>query len=525
MSGAGWRQWSALVLIAWPLAASAPALADPAAAGPASAEPAVLRLSLEQALGLGLERSLALRSASNAVEQGRAVLSLSRSPFLPRLDLVGLGTYAQVGTNINFISNLSFLGDLNLNLGSKGYAVVRNSFGNLGLALSYSLVDFGRGPQREAAKATLSATQAAELEQQRLSRFAIVAAYLNLQLADAMIPVWQRSLAVSTSLQRDVAAIRARGLASRLESFQADALVQRDRQGLVEAESQDRIASSALARLLNLPAEQLVAASDPLRPGPAWGLDLSSTVRLSLQDRPSLAALEQQRQAQLAQLRLARSTLLPSVSLVLGGGINANRIELPVATNSTTAALGSGPGLSLPQQNLSGSQSGSFYDWGALVALRQPLYDGGSARASSELARRRVDQQQIAIDTAQQTIIQSVQSWWYSHQAAAQQMVAAQAAATAGGRAVRDAQLRYRAGIGPILDVLSTQRDEQLARSSLALAIHRWNLSYAGMEMEAGSPGRGAIPAESPSSPAAIPPAPAGSWPRQQQPAGGAAPP
>jgi len=68
------------------------------------------------------------------------------------------------------------------------------------------------------------ASQAGELEQQRLSRFAIKAAYLNLQLANALVPVWQRSLAVSTTLQRDVAAIRARGLASRLESFQAEAL-------------------------------------------------------------------------------------------------------------------------------------------------------------------------------------------------------------------------------------------------------------------------------------------------------------
>lgn len=453
--------------------------------------PAVLHLSLQQALSLGLERSLALRNAAVAIEQGRALLSLAGSPFLPKLDLVGLGTYAQVGTNINFISNLSFLGDLNLNLGSNGYAVVRNTFGNLGLALTYQLIDFRRGPLREAAKAGFAASQAGELEQQRLSRFAITAAYLNLQLADALIPVWQRSLAVSNTLQRDVAAIRSRGLASRLESFQAEALVQKDRQGLVEAEAQDQIARSGLARLLDLPADQLVAATDPLRPGPAWGLDLPGTIRRSLLDRPSLTALEQQRQAQLAQVRLARSALLPSVGLVLGGGINANRIDLPVATNTTTAGIGNGPSVNLPQQNLNTSQSGTFYDWGALLALRQPLFDGGSSRASAALAQRQAEQQQIAIETAQQAITQSVQTWWYAHQAASQQITAAEAAATAGERAVRDAQLRYRAGIGPILDVLSTQRDLQVARSSLALAIHRWNLSHAGMEMEAGTDGTG----------------------------------
>jgi len=476
--------------MAWLLGAASAALATPAQAPLASQTPDVLHLSLQQALGLGLERSLALRSAAVAIEQGRALVSLAGSPFLPKLDLVGLGTYAQVGTDINFVSNLSFLGDLNLNLGSKGYAVVRNSFGNLGLALSYQLIDFRRGPLREAAKAGFAASQSAELEQQRLSRFAITAAYLNLQLAGALIPVWQRSLAVSTTLNRDVTAIRARGLASRLESFQAEALVQKDRQGLVEAEAQDQIARSGLARLLDLPADQLVAASDPLRPGPAWGLDLPSTIRRSLLDRPSLIALEQQRQAQLAQVRLARSGMLPSVGLVLGGGINANRID-QVVTTTTTAGISGGPSVNLTKKTLNASQSGSFYDWGALLALRQPLFDGGSSRASAALAQRQADQQQIAIETAQQAITQSVQTWWYTHQAASQQINAAEAAANAGERAVRDAHLRYRAGIGPILDVLSTQRDLQVARSSLALAIHRWNLSHAGMEMETGSDGTG----------------------------------
>ncbi len=494
LAGGRRRGFSAALLFAWPLAASSAAWAGPPAAALAGQATAVINLSLQQALGLGMERSLAMRSAAVAIEQGRALVALAGSPFLPKLDLVGLGTYAQVGTDINFISNLSFLGDLNLNLGSKGYAVVRNSFGNLGLALSYQLIDFRRGPLREAAKAGFAASQSAELEQQRLSRFAITAAYLNLQLADALIPVWQRSLAVSTTLNRDVAAIRARGLASRLESFQAEALIQKDRQGLAEAEAQVQIAGSGLARLLDLPADQLVAASDPLRPGPAWGLDLASTIRRSLLDRPSLTALEQQRQAQLAQVRLARSAMLPSVGVVLGGGINANRIDQVVTT--TTSGTSGDPGVNLPKQSLSASQSGTFYDWGALLALRQPLFDGGSSRASATLAQRQADQQQIAIETTQQAITQSVQTWWYTHQAASQQITAAEAAATAGERAVRDAQLRYRAGIGPILDVLSTQRDLQVARSSLALALHRWNLSHAGLELETGTDG-----AETPASP------------------------
>jgi len=56
----------------------------------------------------------------------------------------------------------------------------------------------------------------------------------------------------------------------------------------------------------------------------------------------------------------------------------------------------------------------------------------------------------------------------------------------AGTQAVRDARLRYRAGIAPITEVLIAQRDLQAARSALAVAVHRWNLSRAGLVMETG---------------------------------------
>lgn len=476
----------------------------PATAATPGPPPAVLRLSLEQALALGLERSLPLQSAAVAIEQNRSLVALASSAFLPKLDLLGLGTYAQVGTDINFISNVSTIGDLNINLGSQGYAVVQNAFGNLGLALSYPLIDFRRGPLRDAARANLAAARSQQMEQQRISRFAITAAYLHLQLADALIPVWQRSLDVSTRLRRDVNAIRARGLASRSDSAQAEALLENDRRGLAEAEAQVEISRSGLARLLALPADQAVAATDRLQPGPAWGQDLPSTIRRSLLDRPSLAALEQQRQAQLAQVQLARAARLPSVGLLLGGGINANRIDLPVLSTSTTVGLSSGPSAALPQQSAGASQSGSFYDWGALISLRQPLFDGGSARAATAVAQRQVEQQQIAIASAEQAIIQNVETWWQTHRATAAQITAAAAAARAGELAVRDAELRYRAGISPILEVMITQRDLQLARTALAVSVHRWNLSRAGLELETGAAApqpSSAMPAPSPTAP------------------------
>ena len=479
-----------------PIQALHPARAEPTAAttaaitaAPTAAAAAPQSFSLQQALEIGLKGSLSLRGSTLSVQEGQAVVSLARSRFLPRLDLVGVGTYGQVGTSVGFISNLPSIGDLSLAIGDNGYAVVQNTFLNLGLALNLPLLDFGRGPLQQAARSDLQAARAELMEQERRSRFDIISTYLTAQLAEAQIPVWQRSLDLSNTLLRDVTAIRLRGLAARIDTFQAEALLQTDRQGLAEAEAQREVARSALARVLNLAPQARVAARDPLQPWSAWPLALDSTLQRALEQRPALEALQQQRQAQLARVQLARASRLPSVGLLVGGGFSGDWLNLPVVSNSPTVNVsgrGVNAGVNLPGINTPGSASGSFYDWGAVISLRQPLFDGGQSRAATELAQRRAEQGQLAIEQARQAIAQNVQTWYAGHQAAADQMRAARAASRAGEESVRDALLRYRAGIAPITELLLAQRNLQLSRTAEAAAIHRWNLSRAGLELETG---------------------------------------
>jgi outer membrane protein TolC len=56
----------------------------------------------------------------------------------------------------------------------------------------------------------------------------------------------------------------------------------------------------------------------------------------------------------------------------------------------------------------------------------------------------------------------------------------------AGERALRDAQLRYRAMVEPVTEVLLVQRDLQVARASLLTALTRQALDRAVLERETG---------------------------------------
>ena len=449
-----------------------------------------LVLSRQQALELGLGASLSLRSQVLKVEENQALVGLARTRFLPKLDLVALGTFAQVNTDIGFISNLPTIGDLSLNLGADGSALINNTFVNLGLILRMPLLDFGRSPLKQAAQADLQAARAEQEEQQRRARFEILSRYLSAQLSAAQIPVWESSLALSRQLLRDVNAIRREGLAPRIDTYQAEALLQADLQGLAEAQAQHEIALSGLARVLNLAAESRVEPADPLQTDPAWGHSLGDSLSKAVEQRPALESLSKLQQAQQANVQLARAGRLPSVGLLVGGGISGNWLNVPnlSATPSagSSSGSGSGAGVTLPTVNTSGSASGSFVDWGAAISVRQPIFDGGLSRESIALAQRRAAQAEIALQQAQQAIIQNVETWFATHRAATAQTAAARAAIVAGERSVQDALLRYRAGLSSLTELLVAQRNLQVARSAEALAIYRWNLSRAGLELETG---------------------------------------
>jgi outer membrane protein TolC len=448
--------------------------------------PITLQLSREDALRLGLRRSLELRGSTLTVAENRSLLELSRTRFRPKVDLVGFGSFAQVGTDIGFISNLPSIGDLSFDLRGNSSALINNAFINAGVVLTLPLLDFGRMPLRREAQAGLEAALADEQEQLRRVRFEILSNYLTAQWTAALIPAWEQALTASRRLESDAGALRREGLAARIDTFQAHALVQADLQGLADAQSQHRIALSALARGLNLPVEQAITVQDPLRAEAPWELTLPESIRRALDQRPALESLQRQRQAQLARLDLARAGRLPSLGLLVGAGLSGDWLNVQGLKASGRLEAGEIGGLPLPTLNNSGSASGGFYDWGAALTLRQPLYDGGQTRQSIALAQQRAERADLAIAQAEQLIIQSVETWYSTHQAAGPQANAARAAIEAGEASVRDAEIRYRAGLAPITEMLVAQRNLQAARSAEATAIYRWNLSRAGLERETG---------------------------------------
>ena len=287
-------------------------------------------LSLEQVLHQALPTSLRTERARRQLQRDGALVQLNQAQLLPRLNLVGLASYTGVNTSVGLLTNLPTLGDLSFSLPPNGYAELRNSFANLGVLLDADLLPLGRLALLRASREQQRSSAATLDESERQARFELVNGYRQLQLSQALLPVWTQALEGSTALERTVASFLNRGLAARLDLERARALRAADQTGLQQIQARLLADREQLAALMGLASGQELRAADPILEQPPWPLDLAATLEASLRQRPLLEALRRQQQAQAQEARAARASLLPSLALVAGFGYSGNRLAVPV---------------------------------------------------------------------------------------------------------------------------------------------------------------------------------------------------
>ena len=458
------------------------ALGEPAPAAPQSPSSS---LSLQQVLVRGLDASSELELSGRRIARDQALVNLALAARRPQLALIGSASFTQVGTSIGLVTNLPTLGDLSLGLNQNGYAVLQNSFGNAGLVLDVNLLPLRQSAELAASRSVLAGSRADSSEQRRQVRFQLVSAYCDLQLQQALIPLWEQALTASTALERDAQALLRRGLAARVDLLRSRVLRAADAQGLAQARAQLDSSRQHLATLLALEPSQAPLSADPIREPLPWPATLEQTIELALRDRPLLESLRAQQQAQRQQARAARLALAPSLSLVVGGGYSADRLNAPVLNQGGTLRTGAGS-VPLPDLQQSLAASGAFYNWGAALLVRQPLYDGGRSAAGVSLAERQRQLLEADEDLARRRIRDDVSRAWNALQATPAALTAAREAVQAGEQALRDARLRYRAMVEPITEVLLVQRDLQAARAGLLTTLTRQALDRAVLERETG---------------------------------------
>ncbi len=414
----------------------------------AEAQPLIRQLSFAEAVSLAVQQNLALRAAMLDVMVAEAQLAQARAGGAPQLNLTSSYTYLQQpGQTLTFPNPFAPVPPtLTVQMPAPDPNVLA-----LRLAAQVPLYTGGRlEAQRALAEANVRGARAVLERTKQQVVFGVYQAYLQLLLAREHEAAAIRALAAAEESVR-VARVRvAAGVAAPFDLLQAEVALSNAQQALARTRAQVATAQVQLSSLLNLPLDTRIEPTDQLVPRPVEG-DLEAWIQRAVRDRPDLVELRARADVARAAVELARSEANPNVAL-------SARYEL----------TGSSP------SNLAGA-------WSVTLAVTLSLYDGGITRERVREAELRLQQLEVLQLQARQRAELEVRQAWLALQQAAPELTAAERTVQQATEALRIARVRFDAGVGTSLELVTAQA--QLAQAEVGLATARFNQNLARVQL------------------------------------------
>lgn len=411
-----------------------------------------LTLRYDEVVKTALDRNLTLKSVAKDVEQAQSRLDAAEGQLLPK---IGLFTTYQ-GQDQNLVG---------ATLGGLGGGTGISTLGTSQLVNSFSVqVPVYTGGRLEAdidrnAALTEASRQTLERTRQRLaftSKQGLLQALLareNHEVAQANLLATQENLRYAQSRFKG-------GVATRFDVMQSEVAVAGAQQQEVITEKSWENSQATLATVLNLPVTTVFELPDSLQAvkEPVPSTELKPLTVLALDQRPELAELRAQMAAAEAAQEAAASGLRPQLALALNYNLAGNPA-------------------------LNGQQGG----WQILAQLQIPFFDGGVTPARVEEQEHR--KEQITIDQERQAlqIALEVKQSLLDLESASSRLGAARAAVESGTEAVRLARVRFEAGVGTSLELITAQANLATSEYSLAQALYAQTVALGQVNLAVGA--------------------------------------
>ncbi|GAB4213765.1 MAG: TolC family protein [Synechococcales cyanobacterium] len=323
------------------------------------------------------------------------------------------------------------------------------------IQLGYLLWDGGgRDARLEAAQETVRVAELTLQQTLQDVRLQAANAYYSLQSADAEVAVSAAAVANAEASLRDAQAQERAGISTRFEVLQAETALANNRQRLLRAENDQRLARRRLAEILNYASPTDVIATDAILPGAAWTLSLEESIVQAYQARPELEIVQRQVRRAEAQAVAALSATAPQLRL----GASASTGDNLQTSESWKLGYSLTANLSI--------------DWG----------DGGAAEASARQSRTEAAIAASRFDQNLASIRQEVEDAFLSLSSAREQIESARAAVTSATESLRLARLRFQAGVGTQTEVITAESALTEAQGNFSSAIIAYNSSLARLQ-------------------------------------------
>jgi len=417
-----------------------PALAQTDAAGRPE------KLSLEQAVRLGLENHPALREAEAAVEAAEAQVKQARSYYYPQLSFSGVGKIGLSGATAA--------------LGLPGFPG-SPFFRNLASSANWyqTIFDFGRTRHRVASRESLAemARLRSEAEQDRI-KHAVRRAYFSVLEARRL-----RRLAQKTVDERRLTLLRVQAyfeaqLRSQLDVRLAEANLAEAQGDLIRVQSAVRTSEAALQAAMGVEGESRYELEEPaaeITPPPS----LQELLQSARSNRPDLKAAEAKAAALSAEVGAAEAERRPEIRGFAAGG------------------QGRFQGTSVKEKQRHGI--------GALGIIF-PFFTGGRLKGEEEEARAELKGAMAAHDALRQHVRLEVTA------AHSQVLASQEAIRTAGeqeraaGEALRLAKARFQARLASFLELTTAEVTLTRAETNHARALYDYRKAWADLDFSIG---------------------------------------
>ncbi|NNM60251.1 MAG: TolC family protein [Legionellales bacterium] len=396
--------------------------------------------TLPELTSLALTQNPATRLAWAQVQAAVANVGIVESTYWPQINFTAASSYQTGGNNNNSNNNSSGCSNNDPLCGT--------------LTLDFIVWDFGvRNAQVKNADYLRIASQLSQNETIQTVLLQVEQAYYQLLGAVALVKADQISLKEAQINLNAANALHKQGLATVGDVYQAESTLSQAELALQQAQGNASIAHGQLAVSIGLPVQTPLKIREL-----STQIDTNTMMKRiegllqqAKTQRPDLLAAEAQVQAAEAQVQVTKRQQWPTIAL---------------SANTQNSTLGNTASQQNRQSNVMLTLSVPiFTGFQQTNAIKQAIAQEQEAEATHDQLRNQVDievwQAYYSLETAQKTINTSKYYLKSSIQAANQ---------TLG---------QYKAGVGNILSVLTTQTTEASARVQLIQSVLDWYLDLA----------------------------------------------
>ena len=405
-----------------------------------------LRLTLQQAVSMGLQQSPEVAIANLNLAEAQEGRTAARGALLPQLSLNANEKVTRASLEALFGKKVP---------GFPDHSGPFWAF-QAGVGGSAPVFDLTLWNQWRAARENVDARAADQATAREINAQLVVSQYLGSLRAAAQVEAVKTRLDLAKALFELASDMQQNGVGTSIDTLRANVEYQNERQRRTEAEAQLSISLHGLRRLLSLNPDQLIELADAASFFETPEIDVASSLQRAYEQRPEMKAVQSETRAAELLRKSARSERLPK--LVVSGGWSEEGLR---------------PSTSIPS-----NQFGAY--------LGVPLFTGG--RLGAEIATRGIAVQKLT--EVQRQVRDQI---GYEVRAAATRLNSARTEVEAANlgvslarEGVAQAQDRFRAGVANNIEVITAQDELSRAHDNQISALYRYNQARADLARSTG---------------------------------------